>query len=128
MIPREAEGVARAKRALGGNTPAERGARSKALALIVALAACSSQDRAPQVHRVAIHGMQFVPAEVIAAPGDTIVWVNQDLVPHTATAPGRFDSGVIASQAEWRLVVADRGTVAYGCSLHPTMKATFAVR
>lgn len=98
------------------------------LALSLGAAACSSSRREPQVHRVAIQGMQFVPAEVIASPGDTIVWVNEDIVPHTATAAGVFDSGVIASQAEWRLVVKDGGAIGYVCTLHPTMKATLTVR
>ena len=99
-----------------------------AFALLVTLAACSSSGRAPQVHRVAIQGMQFVPAELTVSAGDTIVWVNEDVVPHTATAPGRFDSGVIQSKAEWRYVVAGSGTIAYTCTMHPTMTATLAVR
>src|SRR5690606_30627396 len=90
------------------------------IALSLGPAACASPERAPRVHRVAIDGMQFVPAELTASPGDTIVWVNEDIVPHTATATGRFDSGVIASKAEWRLVVKTKGVVRYVCTLHPT--------
>jgi plastocyanin len=97
-------------------------------AFALGAAACASSSRAPVEHRVAIQGMQFVPADVRASAGDTIVWVNEDLVPHTATAAGAFDSGVIASRGEWRLVVKERGVVAYGCTLHPTMKATLTVR
>jgi len=37
-------------------------------------------------HRVTIQGLRFTPADVVAAPGDTVVWVNRDLVPHTVTA------------------------------------------
>ena len=98
------------------------------LAVSLGAAACSSSAREPQVHRVAIQGMQFVPAEVTASAGDTIVWVNEDIVPHTATAAGVFDSGVIASKAEWRLVVKESGVVSYACTMHPTMKATHTVR
>lgn len=97
-------------------------------AFALGAAACSSSAREPQVHRVAIQGMKFVPAELTASPGDTIVWVNEDIVPHTATAAGVFDSGVIASHAEWRLVVKESGVVGYGCTMHPTMKATLSVR
>ena len=72
--------------------------------------------------------MAFVPAELHARAGDTVVWTNRDVVPHTATAAGRFDSGVIAGGGEWRLVVKESGTFAYVCSLHPPMKATLTVR
>jgi plastocyanin len=101
-----------------------------ALAIVASLgaAACSASAREPQVHRVAIQGMQFVPAEVTASVGDTIVWVNEDIVPHTATAAGAFDSGAIANNAAWRLLVTEPGVVPYTCALHPTMKATLAVR
>ena len=93
-----------------------------------AAAGCSSGDRTAAVHRVAIEGMAFVPSEVQARAGDTIVWTNRDVVPHTATSPGRFDSGVIAGGGEWSVVVEESGTFAYVCTLHPTMKATVRVR
>lgn len=99
-----------------------------AFALAAMCAACSSSDRAPRVHRVAIQGMRYVPATVSASRGDTVVWVNEDVVPHTATAPGRFDSGVIQSGSEWRHVVTGRGPIGYGCTMHPTMTATLEVR
>ena len=98
------------------------------VAVALGAAACSSSRKASRVHRVVIQGMQFVPAEITVPVGDTIVWVNEDLVPHTATASGVFDSGVIASKAEWRLVVSSRGVLGYGCTMHPTMKATLIVR
>jgi plastocyanin len=98
------------------------------LALVAATAACSSGDRTAAVHRVTIEGMAFVPAELHARAGDTVVWTNRDVVPHTVTAAGRFDSGVIAGGGEWRLVVEESGTFDYLCSLHPPMKATLTVR
>ena len=33
--------------------------------------------------------MAYAPAEVTVAAGDTIVWVNQDIVPHTVTGEAR---------------------------------------
>ena len=56
------------------------------------------------------------------APGDTVVWVNGDLVPHTATATdGTWDSGSIAPGGTWTLVVAASGDGGYTCTFHPTM-------
>jgi plastocyanin len=91
-------------------------------------AACGSSERAPREHHVAIRAMQFDPASLEVAVGDTIVWTNADLVPHTATAAGRFDSGVLAPQATWRYTVTSAGSVAYVCTLHPTMAAAFTTR
>ena len=39
-----------------------------------------------QHHVVEIRDLEFVPAELMVAPGDTITWINHDFVPHTVTA------------------------------------------
>jgi len=38
----------------------------------------------PVTHTVTIEGMQFRPQALSVALGDTVVWVNKDLVAHTA--------------------------------------------
>ena len=44
-----------------------------------------------------------------AAPGDTIVWVVKDLVPHTATSKaGGFDSKDIQADKSWRNTIHTR--------------------
>lgn len=45
-----------------------------------------AQDVASRRHRVTIAGLRFTPADVVADPGDTVEWVNRDLVAHTVTA------------------------------------------
>ncbi len=92
-----------------------------------AAGAAGAAPAAATTHTVAIDGMQFVPATLRVRRGDTVVWVNRDLVPHTATAPRRFDSGAVAAGASWRHVVTEDGRVDYVCTLHPTMKATLWV-
>ena len=60
--------------------------------------------------------------------GDTIVWVNKDLLAHTATAKGgAFDSKVIQPGASWRFVAKTVGAFPYICSFHP-MNGTLTVR
>ncbi len=77
----------------------------------------------PTTHQVEIQGFAFQPAEVAAAPGDTVVWSNRDFVPHTATDDaGRWDSGRLGPNESWRLVVSEAG--AYHCTLHPNMRGT----
>ena len=82
-----------------------------------------------QVHRVEMKTMGFAPAELTVAVGDTVVWANHDIVPHTATADGRqFDSGSVNAGSEWSLVVREAGRIPYTCVFHPTMKGVLVVK
>jgi plastocyanin len=75
-------------------------------------------------HVVEIHQFKFVPAEVKVAPGDTIVWVNRDFVPHTATAADKsWDSGTIKPDGRWQITVRGKMGDAYYCHFHPAMTA-----
>jgi plastocyanin len=85
-------------------------------------------DRPPTTHTVTIEGMRFQPDVLTVAPGDTIVWVNRDLVPHTATSKdGGFDSKEIQADGSWRYTIRTAGDFAYVCTFHPTMTATLRV-
>ena len=79
-------------------------------------------------HTVTIESMRFQPAVLTVAAGDTIVWVNKDLVPHTATSKaGDFDSKEIQADKSWRHTIQTTGEFAYICTFHPTMKAMLRV-
>ena len=83
----------------------------------------------PRVHIVTVESMRFRPEVLDITAGDTVRWVNEDLVAHTATASdGRFDSKVIAAGESWTYTARTPGRVAYVCALHPTMTATVHVR
>jgi plastocyanin len=101
-------------------------------ALLVALCIAglgASERAAPKTHTVTIEGMQFLPDVLTVSRGDTIVWVNRDLVPHTATSKaGGFDSKTIGADESWKYVAVTKGDFAYICTLHPAMKATLRVR
>jgi len=61
--------------------------------------------------------------------GDTIVWTNKDMVPHTVTdTNGAFDSGELAPGKSWSLVAKKPGAYRYLCSLHPNMQAALTVK
>jgi plastocyanin len=95
---------------------------------VLAVLGCGSKTRTPQEHAVAIRAMQFVPADVQVSVGDTVVWTNEDIVPHTATASGTFDSQQIASKQQWRYTVTTAGSMPYTCTFHPTMHGTITAR
>ena len=86
-------------------------------------------NAAPRVHTVLIEGMRYQPEGLTVAVGDTVVWINRDMVPHTATsASGRFDSNEIAPGKSWTHTVRATGEFAYICTYHPLMKAVLRVR
>jgi plastocyanin len=101
-----------------------------ALGLVVCTIGVAAGDRPqPKTHTVTIEGMRFLPEVLTVASGDTIVWVNKDLVPHTATSKaGDFDSKVIQRDKSWRYTIRKTGAFAYICTLHPTMKAMLYVK
>ena len=76
----------------------------------------------PVTHTVTIDATRYQPARLTVHVGDTVVWVNKDLIPHTATAKGgAFDSKVVAPGASWRFTVKAKGATDYACLFHPTM-------
>ena len=81
-----------------------------------------------ETHEVRIEGMQFAPATLVVKKGDKVAWRNVDLVPHTATAAGRFDSRTIGAGGSWTYLANKPGRYDYVCSLHPGMKATLVVQ
>jgi plastocyanin len=80
-------------------------------------------------HTVSIDGTSYGPQTLSVDVGDTVVWVNKDLFPHTVTArTGAFDSGKIAPGETWRYTVNAEGVFAYFCAYHPTMEGTLRIR
>ena len=100
-------------------------------ALVVAGAGVPSRPAGPlpQRHVVEIRGMAFHPEALEVRQGDTVVWINRDIVPHTATSEeGGFDSKTIESNGSWTFRARKAGKVDYICTLHPTMKAVLQIR
>lgn len=72
--------------------------------------------------RIAMKDLAYSTAEIIVAPGTTVMWTNDDPVDHTVTADdGAFDSGVIAPRQSWTRTFAEPGRFPYHCTPHPFM-------
>ena len=82
---------------------------------------------APHTYTVVMQQLKFGPLPTGLHKGDTIVWVNKDLFPHTVTASGAFDSKSIADGHSWEYTATSKGEFPYTCTFHPTMKATLRV-
>jgi plastocyanin len=81
-----------------------------------------------RTHIVTITNFQFVPAEITVKVGDTIRWINQDFIPHTATANDKsWDSKLINPDEEWELIVESDFFSSYFCLYHPSMKAKILI-
>jgi plastocyanin len=95
------------------------------LVLLVAAASCDARGRE---HIVIMRAMTFEPPTLSVASGDRVTWRNEDIVAHTATADGRFNSGEVAAGTSYTVTVKKPGEVRYRCTLHPTMLGTLQVR
>ena len=81
----------------------------------------------PTTHTVVMEAVAFQPKGLTIKMGESVVWVNRDPFPHTATSEA-FDSKVIAAGSSWTYTAKGPGEFPYVCTLHPTMKATLRVR
>ena len=80
-------------------------------------------------HKVTIEGMKFVPERIEVAAGDTIVFTNNDVFPHTVTAKAaQVESGDIGADKSWKLVAKKKGEMPYVCRLHPVMHGSVVVK
>ena len=99
-----------------------------ALSWIVCTAVSDAAVRSrPKTHTVIMQSMEFRPKMLTVKSGDSIVWVNKDLVPHTATTDS-FDSLNIPAGKSWTYTAQAKGDFPYGCTFHPTMRGTLRVR
>jgi plastocyanin len=105
------------------------------LALAGILGLRQSPDRPPapgpaRRHVVEMRGMGFHPRELEMRRGDTVVWINRDVVPHTATSirKGGWSTGLLVEEQSGRYVTRRPGEEEYFCELHPVMRGKLIVR
>ncbi|HUZ91631.1 MAG TPA: cupredoxin family copper-binding protein [Methylocella sp.] len=76
--------------------------------------------------QVTIDKLVFSPAQINVKAGDTVTWINKDIVAHTATVRGGFDVMIEASGSA-SVVLTKAGIVEYYCRFHPNMKGRITV-
>ena len=95
-------------------------------AIALALGAMSAPAHAATI-QIVMENMVISTAEVSAKVGDTIEWINKDILVHTATARnGDFDVMMPAKKTVTS-VLKKTGTIEYYCRFHPNMKAILIV-
>ena len=100
---------------------------------ILSLFSCHSSDQqnAQSSHRtdtVVIQQMQFVPASITVQKGDSIVWINKDMVDHTVKEEKNngFYSDTIHVGKTWKIAATENAN--YVCTIHPTMKGKIVIK
>lgn len=77
--------------------------------------------------QITMENLVISPAETSAKVGDTIEWVNKDILAHTATARNGDWDVTMPPKKTVTLVLKKTGTIDYYCRFHPNMKATLTV-
>lgn len=91
----------------------------------------SDENTSKNIHSVdtvVIKQMQFTPAVLNVNIGDTVIWINKDIVAHNVTEEKSkaFYSDTLAVGKSWKMVVKD--SAHYLCSIHPTMKGQLVLK
>jgi len=78
--------------------------------------------------QITISGIAFAEIKQPLTLGDTIEWINKDVVAHTATARNKDWRVVIPENSKAALVLKKPGTVDYFCEYHPNMTGRLVIR
>ena len=100
------------------------------LCAIFLLNSCATETEkaVPRVYTVEIKQMKFQPEVLKVQKGDTVVWINNDIVAHDVTEePNKaWTSSVMPSGKSWSLVITKSAD--YYCSIHVVMKGKLVVK
>ncbi|MCU7549204.1 cupredoxin family copper-binding protein [Chitinophagaceae bacterium LB-8] len=100
------------------------------LCFVFLLSSCSpvQEKTIPKVHTVEIKQMKFQPAELTVQKGDTVVWINKDIVAHDVTEESNkaWTSSILPLGKSWSMVATQSSN--YYCSIHVVMKGKLVVQ
>jgi plastocyanin len=115
-----------------------RAATAALLAAAVLVGGCGSSDPGSSASSAAtpapkpsatvvMKGLKFAPRHVTIHAGQTVEWVDKDLVDHSVVAKG-VDSPDFAQGETWSHTFARAGVFRYHDRLNPSMKGTVVVK
>jgi plastocyanin len=107
--------------------------RSRRLTLFAAsvgalLPIAPSAAAAPRTYVVVIDKLKFGPLPAGLHKGDAIVWVNKDMLRHTATAANHSFDVDLPPGAKGKIVLKASGTIPFVCRYHPGMRGVLKVK
>ena len=88
----------------------------------------SSEEKIFRSHTVEIRAMQFQPAELSVNRGDTVVFINNDILVHDVTEENsrKWTSSPLPAGASFKLIAEE--STGYFCTLHPVMKGKLVIK
>jgi plastocyanin len=110
------------------------------LALILILTACAKQSTTGQVtqtppsggatYNIAISNFAFSPSDQTIRVGDTVVWTNNDPLPHSVTSDSgsELSSSDLSTGRTYSHTFNTPGVFTYHCGVHPNMKGQITVQ
>jgi plastocyanin len=95
----------------------------------LAAAAWSFPSRAAGMEtELKIDNFTFAPQSVTVKAGTTVIWINQDDIPHTVVSTAQaFTSKALDTGDKYSFTFTTPGVYDYFCSLHPHMTGTVVV-
>ena len=83
---------------------------------------------APHTYTVVIEQMKFGPVPAVLHKGDSILWINRDMLRHSATAADHsFDVDLMPGKSG-KTVLTKTGAIPFVCRYHPNMRGTLQVK
>ncbi len=93
--------------------------------LLTGVFACQS-NHPPKRYVVEIKDMKFQPSELIVQKGDTVIWINKDIVAHNVTEKNNtWASPLMPPESIWKRVI--QKSDSYYCSIHINMVGALMV-
>ena len=78
---------------------------------------------------VKIDNFSYMPHDITVAAGTTVIWVNNDDLPHTVVSTtDAFKSKALDTDDKFSVKFDKPGTYEYFCSIHPKMTAKVIVQ
>jgi plastocyanin len=77
--------------------------------------------------QITMENLVISPPEATAKVGDTVEWINKDILAHSATARNGDWDVTMPPKKTVTSVLKKAGTIDYYCRFHPNMKATLTV-
>lgn len=88
----------------------------------------SQATAAPHTYKVVIDKLKFGPLPAGLHKGDAIIWVNKDILRHSATASDHsFDIDLMPGKAG-KIVLNKTGAIPFVCRYHPGMRGILQVK
>jgi plastocyanin len=89
--------------------------------------AAGEASAASNVHRIVVGEMKYAPAVHALRAGDRVLWVNNGVLRHTATARDKSFNVDLPPKTSRTTIIRSPGTIAYYCVFHPAMKGVLKV-